>query len=417
MLSNVRATVVAPAVRGIAVTATSRRQYASKVSVSGPVVELKGDDMAAVIWDMVSSKLIDPNVNLKKRTFDLSLANRKKTGDKVTQDALAAIREAGAAVKCSTTTPYDDLRSPNATIRSAIGGVIIREQIVPKNIPPAIPTWTNSITIVREAAGDQFDAQDFLAPGAGTFEMTFTGAGGDKSTSEVFKFKKSGVAVGMYNTDAAIESFAHACFRQALKRKQPLYLSSKNTILKKYDGRFKDIFQAIYDKNYKAEFEANKTWYEHRLIDDMVAFAIKSNGGFVWACKNYDGDVQSATVAAGFGSVALMTSALVSGDGKIVLAETGHGTIARHLGSKDKAFSLNPLPTIGAWSRALSHRATLDKNDALAKFAGALVSAAVETAESGKLTRDLARATGKESSAVSTAAFIDATAANLAKKL
>eukprot|EP01137_Pigoraptor_chileana_P032135 Opistho-2@21044 len=287
------------------------------------------------------------------------------------------------------------------------------------SIPPFPRGPTQSQSSGRRRA-TSFDAADFLAPGAGNFQITFTAANGEKTSADVFQFKKSGVAVGMYNTDAAIETFAHACFNAAIERKQPLYLSSKNTILKKYDGRFKDVFQAIYDKSYKGKFDEMKIWYEHRLIDDMVAYAIKSNGGFVWACKNYDGDVQSSTVAAGFGSIALMTSALVSGNGKIVVAETGHGTLARYLPAYAKGnanVSLNPLSTVFAWSKGLSHRATLDNNAALAKYAASLASAAIETVEAGNFTKDLAHAAGKESSFISTAAFVDAIGASLSKKL
>jgi len=374
-----------------------------KIKVANPVVELDGDEMTRVIWTWIKEKLVLPFVELDIKYYDLGLPYRDETDDKVTFDAAEAIKKYNVGIKCATITP-DEARvkefnlkrmypSPNGTIRNILGGTVFREPIIIDNVPRLVPGWKKSIVIGRHAFGDQYKATDLVAKGPGTFEISFTPAGGEKQTYKVFDFKQGGgVIMGMYNTDESIEAFAHASFQFALKKSWPLYLSTKNTILKRYDGRFKDIFQEIYEKNYVKKFEEAKIWYEHRLIDDMVAYAIKSEGGFVWACKNYDGDVQSDTLAQGYGSLGLMTSELISPDGNTVEAEAAHGTVTRHFREhqKGRETSTNPIASIFAWTRGLTHRAKLDNNDELAKFSKALEDVCVETVMKGHMTKDLA---------------------------
>jgi len=374
-----------------------------KIKVANPVVELDGDEMTRVIWTWIKEKLIFPFVELDIKYYDLGLEYRDQTDDKVTFDAAEAIMKYNVGIKCATITP-DEARvkefnlkrmypSPNGTIRNILGGTVFREPIIIENVPRLVPGWKRSIVIGRHAFGDQYKATDLVAQGPGTFEISFTPAGGEKQTYQVFDFKQGGgVIMGMYNTDESIKAFAHASFQYALKKSWPLYLSTKNTILKRYDGRFKDIFQEIYEKNYVQKFEETKIWYEHRLIDDMVAYALKSDGGFVWACKNYDGDVQSDTLAQGYGSLGLMTSELISPDGKTVEAEAAHGTVTRHFREhqKGRETSTNPIASIFAWSRGLTHRAKLDGNDELAKFSQSLEDVCVEVVSKGFMTKDLA---------------------------
>jgi len=400
----------------------------------GDVVEIQGDEMTRIIWDLIKDKLILPYVDLKLHFFDLGIENRDKTEDQVTIDAAEATKKYNVAVKCATITP-DEARvkefnlkkmwkSPNGTIRNILGGTVFREPIICKNVPRLVNTWTKPIIIGRHAHADQYKATDFLVPGAGKLELRWTPDGaGEAINAEVFHFKGPGVTIGMYNTDESIRDFAHACFQYAIGRGYPLYLSTKNTILKKYDGRFKDIFQEIYEAQYKAEYEKKGIWYEHRLIDDMVAQAMKSEGGFVWACKNYDGDVQSDSVAQGYGSLGLMTSVLICPDGKTVEAEAAHGTVTRHYRQHQKGeeTSTNPIASIFAWTRGLAHRAKLDNNAALAQFADNLEAVCVETIEAGFMTKDLAicvKGTNKvaRSDYLNTFEFLDKLAENLAKK-
>jgi isocitrate dehydrogenase len=379
------------------------RMAANKIKVDNPVVEMDGDEMTRVIWAWIKEKLILPYLDLKIEYYDLGMEYRDKTDDKVTVEAANAILKYNVGIKCATITP-DEKRveefnlkkmypSPNGTIRNILGGTVFREPILMKNVPRLVPGWTKPITIGRHAYADQYKATDFVVPGPGTFEIVYTPAnGGEKKVYKVFDYKGAGVGLGMYNTDESITDFANSCFQYALGKKWPLYLSTKNTILKRYDGRFKDIFQAIYDRQYKQQFEAAGIWYEHRLIDDMVAFALKNEGGFVWACKNYDGDVQSDSLAQGFGSLGLMTSVLVCPDGKTIEAEAAHGTVTRHYRDhqKGKETSTNPIASIFAWSRGLAHRAKLDNNQALAKYSQNLEAACIEAVESGFMTKDLA---------------------------
>jgi len=375
----------------------------TKIKVENPVVELDGDEMTRIIWQWIKEKLIFPYLDLKIEYYDLGLPYRDETNDQVTIDAANAIKKHGVGIKCATITP-DEARveefklkkmwlSPNGTVRNILGGTVFREPILISNIPRLVPGWKKPITIGRHAFGDQYRATDLVVPGPGTFEMVFTPAdGSEKKTFKVFDFKGPGVAMGMYNLDESIKDFAHSCFQYALGKKWPLYLSTKNTILKRYDGRFKDIFQEIYEATYKKQYTDAGIWYEHRLIDDMVAFAMKTDGGFVWACKNYDGDVQSDSLAQGFGSLGLMTSVLVAPDGRTIEAEAAHGTVTRHYRDhqQGKETSTNPIASIFAWTRGLAHRAKLDKNEALAKFADALEAACIETVEAGFMTKDLA---------------------------
>ena len=374
----------------------------AKIKVDRPVVELDGDEMTRVIWKFIKDKLILPYLDLKIEYFDLSIQNRDATDDRVTVEAAEAIKKYNVGIKCATITP-DEARvkefglkkmwkSPNGTIRNILDGTVFREPIICRNVPRLVPGWTQPICIGRHAFGDQYRATDVVTHGPGKLTMTFTCEDGTTQSWEVYDYKGDGVARCMYNTDASIRGFAHACFNMALNKKWPLYLSTKNTILKKYDGRFKDIFEEIYRTDYKERMDALGLTYEHRLIDDMVASALKWNGGFVWACKNYDGDVQSDTVAQGFGSLGLMTSVLITPDGKTMEAEAAHGTVTRHyrLHQKGEETSTNPIASIFAWTRGLSHRAALDDNAELARFAQALESVCVETVESGKMTKDLA---------------------------
>ncbi|MBS1627667.1 MAG: NADP-dependent isocitrate dehydrogenase [Bacteroidetes bacterium] len=375
---------------------------ATKIKVANPVVELDGDEMTRIIWKFIKDKLILPYLDVEIKYFDLGMEHRDATNDQVTIDAANAIKECGVGIKCATITP-DEARveefklkqmwkSPNGTIRNILDGTVFREPIVCKNVPRLVPNWTAPICIGRHAFGDQYRATDFITKGKGKLTIKFEGEDGKTIEHEVFNFKGDGVALAMYNTDESIKGFARSCFNTALQKKWPLYLSTKNTILKKYDGRFKDIFQEIFEQEFKAKFDTAGIVYEHRLIDDMVASALKWNGNFVWACKNYDGDVQSDTVAQGFGSLGLMTSTLVTPDGKIMEAEAAHGTVTRHYREhqKGKPTSTNPIASIFAWTRGLEFRGKLDGNDALIKFCHALEQVCIETVESGKMTKDLA---------------------------
>ena len=373
-----------------------------KIKVANPVVELDGDEMTRIIWKFIKDKLILPYLDIDIKYFDLGMEYRDKTNDQVTVDAAEAIKKYNVGIKCATITP-DEARvkefnlkqmwkSPNGTIRNILDGTVFREPIICKNVPRLVPNWTAPICIGRHAFGDQYRATDFVTKGKGKLTITFEGDNGEKISHEVYNFKGDGVALAMYNTDESIMGFARSCLNQALAKKWPLYLSTKNTILKKYDGRFKDIFETIYQSEFKAKYEAAGITYEHRLIDDMVASALKWNGNFVWACKNYDGDVQSDTVAQGFGSLGLMTSVLITPDGKTMESEAAHGTVTRHFRAhqKGQSTSTNPIASIFAWTRGLEHRAKLDNNPALDKFAKTLEKVCVETVESGKMTKDLA---------------------------
>ncbi|CAH2274203.1 Isocitrate dehydrogenase [NADP], mitochondrial [Pelobates cultripes] len=381
-----------------------QRNYADKrIKVANPVVEMDGDEMTRIIWEFIKEKLILSNVDVDLKYYDLGLPYRDQTSDQVTIDSALATQKYNVAVKCATITP-DEARveefklkkmwkSPNGTIRNILGGTVFREPIICKNIPRLVPGWTQAITIGRHAFGDQYKATDFVVDQAGTFKMVFSPADGSAAKEwEVFKFPAGGVGMGMYNTDESISGFAHSCFQYAIQKKWPLYMSTKNTILKAYDGRFKDIFQEIFEQGYKPEFDKLKIWYEHRLIDDMVAQVLKSSGGFVWACKNYDGDVQSDILAQGFGSLGLMTSVLVCPDGKTIEAEAAHGTVTRHYREhqKGRPTSTNPIASIFAWTRGLEHRGKLDGNPDLIKFSQTLEKVCVETVESGVMTKDLA---------------------------
>jgi isocitrate dehydrogenase len=401
----------------------------SKIKVANPVVDLDGDEMTRIIWQAIKDKLILPYLDLPIEYYDLSVENRDKTEDKVTVDAANAIKKYGVGIKCATITP-DEARveefklkkmwkSPNGTIRNILGGVIFREPIICKNVPRLVPGWTQPIIVGRHAFGDQYKATDFVVPGKGKLTIKFTGDDGKVIEHNVFDFPGGGVAMAMYNLDESIRDFAHASFNYAINRKVPCYLSTKNTILKAYDGRFKDIFQEIYDSQYKAKFEELKIWYEHRLIDDMVASALKWSGGYVWACKNYDGDVQSDTVAQGFGSLGLMTSVLMTPDGKIVEAEAAHGTVTRHYRQhqQGKETSTNSTASIFAWTRGLAHRAKLDHNIELGKFADTLEKVTVATIEEGKMTKDLSLLVGPDQQWLSTIGFLDAIDANLKKAM
>jgi len=401
----------------------------SKIKVKNPVVELDGDEMTRIIWHIIREKLILPYLDINLKYFDLSIQNRDATEDQVTVQAALAIKEYGVGVKCATITP-DEARvkefnlkkmwkSPNGTIRNILGGTIFREPIICKNVPRLVPHWTQPIVIGRHAYGDQYRATDFKVPGKGRLTIKFEGEDGTVIEKEVFKFPDAGVAMSMYNLDGSIRDFARASFNYGLMRKFPVYLSTKNTILKAYDGRFKDIFQEIYDNEFKAKFTAAGLAYEHRLIDDMVAAALKWSGGYVWACKNYDGDVQSDTVAQGYGSLGLMTSVLMTPDGKIVEAEAAHGTVTRHYREyqKGRDTSTNSIASIFAWTRGLSHRAKLDGNDALAKFASTLEKVCVDTVEAGYMTKDLALLVGPEQKWLSTTGFLDKIDENLRKAM
>ncbi|XP_050304587.1 isocitrate dehydrogenase [NADP] cytoplasmic [Anthonomus grandis grandis] len=369
---------------------------------AGTVVDILGDEMTRIIWDSIKEKLILPYLDIDLKVYDLGIENRDKTNDQVTIDCAEAVKKYNVGIKCATITPDEKRveefnlkqmwKSPNGTIRNILGGTVFREAIICKNIPRLVTGWKEPIIIGRHAHGDQYKATDFVVPGAGKLEITFVGTNGEKISHVVHQYKGAGVAIAMYNTDESIIDFAHSSFKYALDRALPLYLSTKNTILKKYDGRFKDIFQDIYDREYKSQFESKNIWYEHRLIDDMVAYAMKSEGGFVWACKNYDGDVQSDSVAQGYGSLGLMTSVLVCPDGKTVEAEAAHGTVTRHFRfyQQGKETSTNPIASIFAWTRGLLHRAKLDSNEPLKRFAETLEKVCIDTIESGFMTKDLA---------------------------
>jgi isocitrate dehydrogenase len=397
----------------------------SKIKVKNPIVELDGDEMTRIIWQWIRERLIQPYLDVDLLYYDLSVENRDATEDQVTIDAANAIKEHGVGVKCATITP-DEARveefhlkkmwkSPNGTIRNILGGCIFREPIVISNVPRLIPGWTDPIVVGRHAFGDQYRATDFKVPGPGKLTMTWLGEDGQKLEFDVFDFPGAGVAMGMYNLDESIRDFAHACFNYSLGRRWPLYLSTKNTILKAYDGRFKDIFQEIYDKEYKAKFEATGIEYQHRLIDDMVASALKWSGKFVWACKNYDGDVQSDQVAQGFGSLGLMTSVLMTPDGKTVEAEAAHGTVTRHyrMHQQGKATSTNPIASIFAWTGGLKYRGKFDDTPEVVKFAESLERVCVETVEGGQMTKDLAILVGPEQPWLTTEQFFEAIVKNL----
>eukprot|EP00270_Netrium_digitus_P014540 TRINITY_DN4958_c0_g1_i4.p1 TRINITY_DN4958_c0_g1~~TRINITY_DN4958_c0_g1_i4.p1 ORF type:complete len:460 (-),score=107.31 TRINITY_DN4958_c0_g1_i4:243-1490(-) len=407
---------------------------AEKIKVSNPVVEMDGDEMTRIIWQMIKDKLILPFVDVELLYFDLGLPHRDATADQVTVDAANATLKHNVAVKCATITPDEGRvkefglnfmwKSPNGTIRNILNGTVFREPILCKNIPRLIPSWTQPIIIGRHAFGDQYRATDTLIPGPGKLKLVYVPEGGGEPVEqEVYDFKGSGVAIAMYNNDDSIRSFAKASMAVALSKKWPLYLSTKNTILKKYDGRFKDIFQEEYEANWKAQFDAAGIWYEHRLIDDMVAYCIKSTGGYVWACKNYDGDVQSDMLAQGFGSLGLMKSVLMCPDGKTIEAEAAHGTVTRHyrVHQKGGETSTNSIASIFAWTRGLAHRAKLDGNEALADFSAKLEAACVDTVESGKMTKDLALlvhgSNVTRSNFLNTEEFIDAVAVELKAKL
>jgi isocitrate dehydrogenase len=401
----------------------------AKIKVEKPVVELDGDEMTRIIWALIKEKLIFPYLDLKLISFDLSIENRDRTDDRVTVEAAEAILEHGVGVKCATITP-DEARvkefklksmwkSPNGTIRNILGGVIFREPIICRNIPRLVPGWTAPIIIGRHAYGDQYRATDFRFEGKGRITIRFEGEDGKVIEREVFQAPSSGVSLAMYNLDDSIRDFARASLNYGLNRRYPVYLSTKNTILKIYDGRFKDIFQEVYDREFKAEFEKLGIFYEHRLIDDMVASALKWSGGYVWACKNYDGDVQSDTVAQGFGSLGLMTSVLMTPDGRTVEAEAAHGTVTRHyrLHQQGKETSTNSTASIFAWTRGLAHRATLDDNVALLEFAKTLEKVTVDTIESGAMTKDLAVLVGPDQKWLSTQGFLDRIDQNLQRAM
>ena len=400
-----------------------------KIKVENPVVELDGDEMTRIIWQFIKDRLILPYVDVDLKYFDLGVESRDQTDDQITIDAANAILKYGVGVKCATITPDEQRveefslkkmwRSPNGTIRNIIGGTVFREPIICENVPRLVPGWTQSIVIGRHAHGDQYRATDFLVPGAGTLSMTFTPSeGGEVQNYEVMQFDQPGIAMGMYNYDESIRGFARACMNYGLQRKWPVYLSTKNTILKAYDGRFKDLFQEVFDEEFQSAFEDAGITYEHRLIDDMVACAMKWNGGFVWACKNYDGDVQSDTVAQGFGSLGLMTSVLMTPDGKTVEAEAAHGTGTRHYREHQKGnpTSTNPIASIFAWPRGFAHRAKLDGNDDLRKFAADLEDVCIETVESGHMTKDLALLVGPDTPFMTTEEFLAKLDENLQAK-
>ena len=400
-----------------------------KIKVAGTVVEMDGDEMTRIIWKLIKDKLIHPYLDVNLEYYDLGVEYRDKTNDQVTIDAANATKKYGVAVKCATITPDEGRvkefglkemwRSPNGTIRNILGGVIFREPIICKNVPRLVPGWTQPIIIGRHAYGDQYRATDFKFPGKGTITLKFTGDDGKVIEREVFKAPGSGVTMAMYNLDESIIEFARASMNYALNRGYPLYLSTKNTILKQYDGRFMELFQQVFDAEFKDKFAAKKITYEHRLIDDMVAAALKWSGGYVWACKNYDGDVQSDTVAQGFGSLGLMTSVLMSPDGQTVEAEAAHGTVTRHYREhqKGKETSTNSIASIFAWTRGLAHRAKLDNNPELAKFAATLEKVCIDTVEAGYMTKDLALLVGAEQKWLSTTGFLDKIDENLKKAM
>ncbi|EJF96045.1 NADP-dependent isocitrate dehydrogenase [Bartonella taylorii] len=400
-----------------------------KIKVENPVVEIDGDEMTRIIWKYIKDKLIHPYLDIDLKYYDLSVENRNATKDQITVDSAHAIKEYGVGIKCATITP-DEARvkefnlkkmwkSPNGTIRNILGGVIFREPIICKNVPRLVPNWTKPIVIGRHAFGDQYKATDFKFPSKGKLSIKFVGDDDQVIEHDVFDAPSSGVAMAMYNLDESIRDFARASFNYGLQRNLPVYLSTKNTILKAYDGRFKDIFQEIFDAEFKAEFENRKLYYEHRLIDDMVASALKWSGGYVWACKNYDGDVQSDIIAQGFGSLGLMTSVLMTPDGKIVEAEAAHGTVTRHYRQHQRGeeTSTNSIASIFAWTRGLAHRAKLDNNEKLKNFTKTLEEVCIETVEEGFMTKDLALLIGPKQKWLSTTGFLDKIDENLKKAM
>ncbi len=401
----------------------------SKIKVDNPVVELDGDEMTRIIWDLIKKKLILPYLDIDLKYYDLGMEERDRTDDQITVDAAEAIKEHGVGIKCATITPDEQrveefnlkrmYRSPNGTIRNILGGVVFRQPIICRNVPRLVPGWTKPIVIGRHAFGDQYRATDFLFPGKGKLTMKFVGEDGTVIEKEVYDAPAAGVAMGMYNLDESIRDFARASFNYGLNIGWPVFLSTKNTILKAYDGRFKDLFQEIYEQEFEADFKKKGIHYEHRLIDDMVACCMKWNGGFVWATKNYDGDVQSDTVAQGFGSLGLMTSQLMTPDGHIVEAEAAHGTVTRHYRQHQRGeeTSTNSIASIFAWTGGLKHRAKLDENMGLAAFASTLEKVIVETVESGQMTKDLALLVGPDQHWLSTTGFIDAVDQNLQKAM
>ncbi|SNY94232.1 isocitrate dehydrogenase (NADP) [Cohaesibacter sp. ES.047] len=401
----------------------------SKIKVDNPVVELDGDEMTRIIWDFIKQKLILPYLDIDLKYYDLGIEERDRTDDKITVDAAEAIKQYGVGIKCATITPDEQrveefglkrmYRSPNGTIRNILGGVVFRQPIICRNVPRLVPGWTQPIVIGRHAFGDQYRATDFHFPCKGKLTMKFVGEDGTVIEREVYDAPGAGVAQAMYNLDASIIDFARASFNYGLSLGWPVFLSTKNTILKAYDGRFKDLFQKVYEEEFEADFKKKGIHYEHRLIDDMVACCMKWNGGFVWACKNYDGDVQSDTVAQGFGSLGLMTSQLMTPDGKIVEAEAAHGTVTRHYRQhqKGEATSTNSIASIFAWTGGLKHRAKLDENMGLAAFASTLEKVIVETVESGQMTKDLALLVGPDQKWLSTTGFLDAVDRNLQKTM
>ena len=402
----------------------------SKIQVNNPIVELNGDEMTRIIWDFIKKKLILPYLDLKIESYDLSIQNRDKTADKVTIDSANAIKKFGVGIKCATITPDEARvkefnlkkmwRSPNGTIRNIIGGTVFREPIICKNIPKLVPSWTNPIIIGRHAYGDQYRATDFKVPGKGKLEIKWTSENlKEEKKFEVFDFPGPGVALSMYNLDKSIEDFARSCFNYGLIRKWPVYLSTKNTILKTYDGRFKDIFESIFEKEFKNDFDKLNITYEHRLIDDMVACAMKWNGNYIWACKNYDGDVQSDTIAQGYGSLGLMTSVLLTPDGRTIESEAAHGTVTKHyrMHQQGKETSTNPIASIFAWSRGLAHRGKLDSNKKLIDFSNTLEKVCIETVESGSMTKDLAILIGSSAKYLTTNQFLDTIDKSLKNKL
>ena len=402
----------------------------SKIKVKNPVVELDGDEMTRVIWEFIKNKLILPYLDLGIEYYDLGMKSRDDTDDQITIDCANAIKKNGVGIKCATITPDEARvkefslkkmwRSPNGTIRNIIGGTVFREPIICKNIPKLVPSWTDPLIIGRHAFGDQYRATDFVVPGKGKLEVKWTAEdGSDEQKYEVFNFPGPGIALSMYNLDKSIEDFARSCFNYGLIKKWPVYFSTKNTILKKYDGRFKDIFQKVFDEEFKSEFEKNKIIYEHRLIDDMVACAMKWSGKYIWACKNYDGDVQSDTVAQGYGSLGLMTSVLLAPDGKTMEAEAAHGTVTRHyrMHQQGKETSTNPIASIFAWTRGLAHRGKLDSNDDLINFSQSLETVCIDAVESGHMTKDLAILIGPSNKYLTTNQFLEVIKSNLEKKL
>ncbi len=401
----------------------------AKIKVVNPVVEMDGDEMTRIIWRLIKDKLIHPYLDIDLLYYDLSVEKRDETNDQITIDSAEMTKKVGVAVKCATITPdegrvkefklKDMWRSPNGTIRNILGGTIFREPIICKNVPRLVPGWTKPIIIGRHAYGDQYRATDFKFPGAGTISIKFTGSDGQVIEREVFKAPSAGVTMAMYNLDDSIRDFARASMNYSLGRGYALYLSTKNTILKQYDGRFMELFQQVFDEEFKDKFAEKKITYEHRLIDDMVASSLKWSGGYVWACKNYDGDVQSDTVAQGFGSLGLMTSVLLTPDGKVVEAEAAHGTVTRHYRQHQKGeqTSTNSIASIFAWTRGLAHRAKLDGNDALAKFSATLEKVCIDTVEAGFMTKDLALLVGAEQGWLSTTGFLDKVDENLKKAM